>query len=101
MYYRSKCQGMFDEDFTRAIWHPLLLLESGVADPDPNPDPYVFGRPGSGSEVRIRLRILLSSKNSSLLNVNDENSRIRIHLSEAWIRESGSIPKCHGSATLL
>ncbi len=35
---------MFDEDFTRAIWHPLLLLESNVADPDP----YVFGPPGSG-----------------------------------------------------
>jgi hypothetical protein len=35
--------------------------------------------------------------------VNDENSRIRIHLSEAWIRgsRSGSTPKCHGSATLV
>ena len=29
------------------------------------------------------------------------NKRIRIHLSEAWIRGSGSTPKCHGSATLL
>jgi hypothetical protein len=28
-------------------------------------------------------------------------SRIRIHQSEAWIRGSGSTPKCHGSATLL
>jgi hypothetical protein len=27
--------------------------------------------------------------------------RIRIHLSEAWIRGSGSTPKCHGSGTLL
>jgi hypothetical protein len=35
------------------------------------------------------------------LKGNDENSRIRIHLSEAWIRGSGSTPKCHGSATLL
>ncbi len=26
--------------------------------------------------------------------------RIRIHLSEAWIRGSGSAPKCRGSATL-
>ncbi len=26
--------------------------------------------------------------------------RIRIHLSEAWIRGCGSTPKCHGSATL-
>jgi hypothetical protein len=37
------------------------------------------------------------------LKVNDENSRIRIHLSAAWIRGSGSgsIPKCHGSGTLV
>ncbi len=36
-----------------------------------------------------------------VLKVNDENSRIpiRIHLSEAWIRGSGSVLKCHGSAT--
>ncbi len=39
--------------------------------------------------------------------VNDENNKIqiriqiRIHLSEAWIRGSGSTPKCHGSGTLL
>jgi hypothetical protein len=32
--------------------------------------------------------------------VNDENSKIRIQ-SEAWIRGSGSTPKCHGSGTLL
>ncbi len=40
-----------------------------------------------------------------VLKVNDENSRIRIHLSETWIHGSGSgsgsIPKCHGSARLL
>jgi hypothetical protein len=37
------------------------------------------------------------------LKVNDENSRIRIHYSKAWIRGfgSGSIQKCKGSATLL
>jgi hypothetical protein len=37
-----------------------------------------------------------------VLKVNDENGRIRIriHLSEAWIRGSGSTPKCHGSAKL-
>jgi hypothetical protein len=41
------------------------------------------------------------------LKVNDENRRIRIriliriHESEAWIRGSGSTPKCHGSATLV
>ncbi len=28
-------------------------------------------------------------------------SRIRIHQSGAWIRGSGSTPKCHGSATLF
>jgi hypothetical protein len=40
-----------------------------------------------------------------ILKVNDENRRIRIHWSEAWIRGSASgsrsTPKCHGSATLL
>jgi hypothetical protein len=37
-----------------------------------------------------------------VLKVNDENSRIRIRIyySEAWIRGSGSTPKCHGSGTL-
>jgi hypothetical protein len=39
-----------------------------------------------------------------MLKVNDENKRIRIHQSEAWIRGSasgsGSTPKCHGTATL-
>jgi hypothetical protein len=34
-----------------------------------------------------------------VLKVNDKNGRIRIHFSEAWIRGSGSTPKCHGSAT--
>jgi hypothetical protein len=34
-------------------------------------------------------------KNFGVLEVNDENSRIRI-----LIRGSGSTPKCHGSATL-
>ncbi len=38
-----------------------------------------------------------------VLKVNDEKSRIRIriHQSEAWIRGSGSMPICHGSATLI
>ncbi len=38
-----------------------------------------------------------------VFKVNDKNSRIlsrRIHWSEARIRLSGSVPKCHGSATL-
>jgi hypothetical protein len=35
------------------------------------------------------------------LKVSNENSKIRIHYSEKWIRGSGSTPKCHGSATLL
>jgi hypothetical protein len=37
------------------------------------------------------------------LKVNDENSRILIHYSEAWNRgsRSGSTPKCHGSGTLV
>ncbi len=37
---------------------------------------------------------------AGILKVNDENSRIRIHQSEAWIRGSGSTPKFHGSGTL-
>jgi hypothetical protein len=40
-----------------------------------------------------------------VMKVNEENSRIRIHKSEAWIRGSGfgsgSTPKCHGFTTLL
>jgi hypothetical protein len=38
----------------------------------------------------------------SILKVTDEKSRIRIRirLSEVRIRGSGSVPKCHGSATL-
>jgi hypothetical protein len=37
-----------------------------------------------------------------VLKVNDEKSRIRsrIHLSEARLCGSGSVPKCHGSAAL-
>ncbi len=35
-----------------------------------------------------------------ILKANDENNRIQIHLSEAWICGSGSTPKFHGSATL-
>ncbi len=37
-----------------------------------------------------------------VLKVTDKNSRfrIRIHYLEEWIRESGSVPKFHGSATL-
>jgi hypothetical protein len=36
------------------------------------------------------------------MKVKDENSRIRIHWSEARILGSGSesVPKCHGSTTL-
>jgi hypothetical protein len=51
------------------------------------------------------LQKVISRKTFGILKVNDENSRIRIririHLSEAWIRGSRSTPKCHGSATLL
>jgi hypothetical protein len=38
-----------------------------------------------------------------VLKVTDENNtiRIRIHKSEVWICESGSVPKFHGSATLV
>jgi hypothetical protein len=44
---------------------------------------------------------------AGILMVTDETSRIRIRIriwirqSEAWIRGSGSTPKCHGSGTLL
>jgi hypothetical protein len=64
------------------------IIIFSVPDPDP-PDSHVFG------------------PSVDVLKVNDENSRIRIrirfriHQSEAWIRESGSSPKCHGSGTLI
>ncbi len=83
---------------------------------DPNPDPLV-----RGLDPRIRIRI--HAKLSWIRNTVFCNSfpvaalawpsctsppatswiRIRIHWSEAWIRESGSgsTPKCHGSATLF
>jgi hypothetical protein len=57
----------------------------------------------------MHLQKVISRKNcvkklvfAGILKVNDENSRIRIQYSEAWIRGSGSgsTPKCHGSATL-
>jgi hypothetical protein len=35
-----------------------------------------------------------------ILKIIDENSRIRIRLSEGQIPRSGSIPKCHRSGTL-
>ncbi len=54
----------------------------------------------------MNLQKVISRKTFFLLCIlkgNDENRRIRIriHLSEAWIRGSGSTPKCLGSATLL
>ncbi len=60
---------------------------------------------------KMYLQKVISRKNKNknlffvgILRVYDENSRIRIriHLSEAWIRGSGSgsTPKCHGSGTL-
>jgi hypothetical protein len=37
----------------------------------------------------------------AILKVTEDNSRIQIRLSEVRICESGSVPKCHGSTTLL
>ncbi len=44
---------------------------------------------------------LKAEKRVGVLNVKDKNSRIRIHFSEAWIRGSGSVPKCHRFTTLV
>jgi hypothetical protein len=56
-------------------------------------------------KVTSRKIVLKNLFNAGILKVNDENSRIRIHLSEAWIRGSGSgsgsTPKCHRSGTLV
>ncbi len=111
-------------------WRLKWNLGGSVADPDPNPDPpdpQVFGPPGSRStsqgygsgsgsfyhhaknDVKVEKIVYKNYFFAGILKVNDENSgsgyesRIRIHLSEAWIRGpgSGSTPKCHGSATLL
>ncbi len=51
----------------------------------------------------IKVPSKTNMQKNSLKKVNDENRRIRIHLSEAWIRGSGSrsTPKSHGSATLV
>jgi hypothetical protein len=59
----------------------------------------------SKNDVNVPSKV--TSKNFFLIiffcvsKVNDENRRIWIRWSEAWIRGSGSTPKCHGSATLL
>ncbi len=48
----------------------------------------------------VQIRILLSSRDNS--KVNDVNSRIRIHLSEAWtVPDPDPYPKCHESVVLL
>jgi hypothetical protein len=51
------------------------------------------------------LQKVISKKTFDVLKVTDENSRIRILIrinkSEDWISGSGSVPKCHGSATLV
>ena len=54
------------------------------------------------SESRIRIQI----QNVYFGSSSDPDPakswiRIQIHWTEAWIRGSGSTPKCHGSATLV
>ncbi len=54
--------------------------------------------------MQIYLKKVISKKRFvDVLKVPDENSRIRIHKSEVWIRgsASGSVPKFYGSATLV
>jgi hypothetical protein len=75
-----------------------MSLGSGIRDPGSR------GQKGTQSWIRIRNTAFLNKFFVGLLKVIDESRRIRIririHLSEAWIRGSGSTPKCHGSATL-
>jgi hypothetical protein len=47
------------------------------------------------------ISLMLERLLSVLRKVTDENSRIRIRYSELRIRESGSVPKFYGSATLV
>jgi hypothetical protein len=102
-------------------------LRGSVADPDPL-DQYVFGPAGSGSvnqrygsgsgsesfyqqerkpwfllfcffffdflSWKKDVNVPSKSNKFGVLKVNDENKM-------SWIRRSGSVPKCHGSATLL
>ncbi len=58
------------------------------------------GQKGTGSRIR-NTDFFLNQLFVGILNVNDENIRILIHQSEAWIRGSGFTTKCHESATLL
>jgi hypothetical protein len=81
----------------------------GLLDPDPfvrGTDPAVsFNHHSKNSKKKLDSYCFVTSLwVVDGLKVNDENSRIqsriRIHWSEARIRGSGSVPKCHGSATL-
>jgi len=45
--------------------------------------------------------LLASWRSMTKIAGSGSRIRIRIHMSEAWIRGSGSTPKCHGSGTLL
>ncbi len=96
------------------IWIRILLSSS--KNSKKNLDSYCFVTSFRLFIFEILCRCIPSKSNKQenfflhqffvgVLKVNDENSRIRIriHLSEAWIRGSGSgfTPKCHGSATLV
>jgi hypothetical protein len=76
-----------------AVFRIHLFL--GLPDPDPlvrgmDPDPD----PALDPDLKVNFFV-------DILKVSNENRRIRIHQLEAWIRGSGSTPKCHGSGTLL
>ncbi len=84
---------------------------------------YVFGPPGSPpvlwllyAFLSLKKDVNVASKSNkqknfkykflvAIFKVTDENSRmgirIRTHESEVWIPGSGSVPKCHRSATLV
>ncbi len=91
-------RGVWDyyfERWQRILWikifdpqHRIGSVTCSVADL--YPDPHVFAPSG------------LTSMDPDLDPALDrnENGSIQIHWSEAWIRRSGSTPKCHGSATL-
>ncbi len=74
-------------------------LGSSVANQDPNPDPSdvnVFSKSNKQKNFFFKLVFV------GLLKVNDEKKGPgSVSGSEAWIRGSGSTPKCHGFAALF
>jgi hypothetical protein len=87
-------------------------LDSLVRGMDPDPDPSIILLSSSKNSKKnldsfcfvTSFGFLSSKRNKQKSRIRIQiriQIRIRIHKSEAWIRGSGSTPKCHGSETLV